>query len=107
MELYIVIIQLCLLIWTFLVGWCEMSKMFADTLKSSLARFSLATSLIVLGFYAKFLVLAPYVVVFSAFIVCVLFTALFLKLLIHEHDKRVNVLNYRKSRNKEINNVNQ
>ena len=97
MELYIVIIQVCLLIWTCLIGWCEISRTFSDTLKSSIVRFTLAVSFLVLGFYAKFLLLAPYLVVFAAFTVCVCFTVLFIKLLIHKHDKRVHILNYRKN----------
>lgn len=97
MELYIVIIQVCLLIWTCLIGWCEISRAFSDTFKSSIVRFTLAVSFLVLGFYAKFLLLAPYLVVFAAFTVCVCFTVLFIKLLIHEHDKRIHILNYRKN----------
>ena len=97
MELYIVIIQVCLLIWTFLLGWFEISRTFSDTFKSSIVRFTLAVSFLVLGFYAKFLLLAPYLVVFAAFTVCVYFTALFIKLLIHGPDKRVHILKYRKN----------
>ena len=97
MELYIVIIQVCLLILTCLIGWCEISRTFSDTFKKSIVRFTLAVSFLVLGFYAKFLLLAPYLVVFAAFIVCVCFTVLFIKFIIHEHDKRVHILNYRKN----------
>ena len=97
MELCIVIIQVCLLICTFLIVWCEISRVFSDTFKKSIIRFTLAVSFLVLGFYAKFLLLAPYLVVFAAFTVCVCFTVLFIKLLIHEHDKRVHVLNHRKN----------
>ena len=97
MELCIVIIQVCLLICTCLIVWCEISRVFSDTFKKSILRFTLAVSFLVLGFYAKFLLLAPYLVVFAAFTVCVCFTVLFIKLLIHEHDKRIHILNYRKN----------
>ena len=97
MELYIVIIQVCLLIWTCLIAWFEISRAFSDTFKSSIVRFTLAVSFLVLGFYAKFLLLAPYLVVFAAFTVCVYFTVLFIKLLIHGPDKRVHILKYRKN----------
>ena len=97
MELYIVIIQVCLLILTCLIVWREISRVFPDTFKRSIVRFTLAVSFLVLGFYTKFLLLAPYLVVFAAFTVCVCFTVLFIKLLIHEHDKRVHILNYRKN----------
>ena len=97
MELCIVIIQVCLLICTCLIVWCEISRVFSDTFKKSIIRFTLAVSFLVLGFYAKFLLLAPYLVVFAAFTVCVCFTVLFIKLLIREHDKRVHILNYRKN----------
>ena len=97
MELCIVIIQVCLLICTCLIVWCEISRVFSDTFKKSIIRFTLAVSFLVLGFYAKFLLLAPHLVVFVAFTVCVCFTVIFIKLLIREYDKRVHILNYRKN----------
>lgn len=85
---YVGIIQVVLFLMTFIILFCELTKVFEDTFKSVLLRSVLAFSLIIMGFYAHHLEKLPYAFVLSLFIV-VLMTCFFVsKHIFKEYSKR-------------------
>ena len=88
MIIYIALIQICLFLISAVVVWCEVSPLFADSLWSNCFRWCLGISLTVLGYYAHFLIVAPYFVVFAILIVVFSFTFLSLKMIVNERYKR-------------------
>ena len=92
----IILIQFCLIILAIAIGWCELSKLFKDSIWSNSARGIIGVSLLILGYYAHFLIYVPYIVVFCLFVVVVSLTFICLKLLINEHDRRI-LLNHKES----------
>ena len=85
---YICIIQIALLLLTFLVGFCELTPLFANTLKSTLARFTLCISLLTLGYYAHLLNHTPYQVVLALLVVTLAVTFCLSKYLFVEYSMR-------------------
>lgn len=85
---YIGVIQMSLLYLTFLVGFCELTPLFANNLKSTLARFTLCVALLCLGYYAHYLYHSPYPAVLSLLVVTLAVSFCLSKYLIIEYSKR-------------------
>lgn len=66
---YVGIIQIVLFLMTFVILFCELTKVFADTVKSVILRTTVAFALLTLGFYAHYLEYLPYPVVVSLFVI--------------------------------------
>lgn len=74
--IYISIIQACIVFQFFLVIFCDLTRVFANTLKSMLLRWVLAVSLALLGYYVQYLEYVHNDVVFVCFAVVLIVTFL-------------------------------
>lgn len=85
---YVGIIQIVLFLMTFVILFCELTKVFADTIKLVILRASVAFSLLTLGFYAHYLEHLPYPVVVSLFVITLAACFCTTKYIFKEYGKR-------------------
>ena len=85
---YVGIIQIVLFLMTFVILFCELTKVCADTVKSVILRTVVAFSLLTLGFYAHYLEHLPYPVVVSLFVITLATCFWTSKLIFKEYIKR-------------------
>ena len=90
---YILAIQLCLISQFFLMVFCECTTFFADTLKSILTRWVMGISLVIVAYYANYLILAPYHVIVAVFFCSVISTFLAFKFIGKEYLNRLQISN--------------
>lgn len=88
MDIYISIIQVCLFILTALVVFCELTVLFADTVKSVIVRLTIGTGLVVAGYYTNELGNAPYFLTFILLGIVLIFTVFTFKYIIEQYQER-------------------
>ena len=88
MTIYISFIQVCLFILTAIVIFCEITPLFANTVKSVVARLALGIGLVVSGYYTQYLYDAPYFLTFSLLGIVLLFTVFTFKYIVNEYQER-------------------
>jgi membrane protein implicated in regulation of membrane protease activity len=87
-PLYIWTIQIALFLLTVMVWACDCTPLFADTLKSAIIRGSISFSLLIVGYYASFLILAPHILVFAILVISLASSYYIGKYLYQEYNKR-------------------
>lgn len=85
---YIGTMSIVLIFMAFIVGFCELTKLFKDGFNMAIMRTVLALSLLVLSYYMQYLGELPQSLLSCLFIVVLFSSFFFCKVILHEYLKR-------------------